>query len=77
MSRTCSKTKRIPREEEQGESCVREIRTHSLVDEVNPIIHNSLRIRGFTLIERVPMRRMFLIDRKESIPPIVQFGRIA
>ena len=31
----------------------------------------------FTLIERVPMRRMFLIDRKESIPPIVQFGRIA
>jgi hypothetical protein len=33
--------------------------------------------KSFTLVERVPMRRMFLIDRKESIPPIVQFGRIA
>jgi len=33
--------------------------------------------KRFTLIERVPMRRMFLIDREESIPPIVQFGRIA
>jgi len=37
----------------------------------------TLRCSLFTLIERVPMRRMFLIDRKESIPPIVQFGRIA
>ncbi len=37
---------------------------------------NTLRM-PFTLIERVPMRRMFLIDIKGSIPPIVQFGRIA
>ncbi len=31
---------------------------------------------AFTLIERVPMRRTFLVDIV-SIPPIVHFGRIA
>lgn len=51
MYRIYSKTKRMPLEEERGESCVREIRMHSLVNEVNPIICNSLRIRWFTLIE--------------------------
>jgi prepilin-type N-terminal cleavage/methylation domain-containing protein/prepilin-type processing-associated H-X9-DG protein len=51
MYRIYSKTKRMPLEEEQGESCVREIRMRSLVNEVNQIICNSLRIRWFTLIE--------------------------
>ena len=51
MHRTYSKTKRIPCEEEQGESRVRENRTHGLVDAVNPTIRSSLRIRVFTLIE--------------------------
>lgn len=51
MYRIYSKTKRMPNEEEQGESRVRENRTHGLVDEVEPISCNSLMIRGFTLIE--------------------------
>jgi prepilin-type N-terminal cleavage/methylation domain-containing protein/prepilin-type processing-associated H-X9-DG protein len=38
-------------EEEQGESRVRENRTHGLVDEAEPISRNSLMLRGFTLIE--------------------------
>ncbi len=33
-------------------------------------------LKVFTLIERVPMRRTFLVDIV-SIPPIVHFGRIA
>ncbi len=46
MFRTYSKTKRMPYGEEQ-----REIRTHGLFDEANPIIRNSLLSRYFTLIE--------------------------
>ncbi len=61
MYRTYSKTKRMLNEEKQGKSrppvrCTRtgvsENRTHGcMVDEVNPIIHNSLSIRDFTLVE--------------------------
>jgi len=40
-------------------------------------VAGGAKVCAFTLIECVPMRRMFLIDREESIPPIVQFGRIA
>ncbi|MFA5307674.1 MAG: prepilin-type N-terminal cleavage/methylation domain-containing protein [Candidatus Babeliales bacterium] len=41
----------MPDNEKQGESRVREIRTHGLVDEVSPKSRNSLRHSGFTLIE--------------------------
>ena len=51
MYRIYSKTKRMLNEEEQGESRVRENRTHGLVDEAEPISRNSLMLRGFTLIE--------------------------
>ena len=51
MYRIYSKTKRMLNEEEQGESRVREKRTHGLVDEAEPISRNSLMLRGFTLIE--------------------------
>ena len=51
MYRIYSKTKRMLNEEEQGESRVRENRTHGLVDEAEPISRNSLILRGFTLIE--------------------------
>ena len=51
MYRIYSKTKRMLNEEEQGESRVRENRTHGLVDEVRPVSRNSLTLRGFTLIE--------------------------
>lgn len=51
MYRIYSKTKRMPTEEKQGESRVRQNRTHGLVDEVKPISRNLLMLRGFTLIE--------------------------
>ena len=51
MYRIYSKTRRMPDNEKQGESRVREIRTHGLVDEVSPKSRNSLRHSGFTLIE--------------------------
>jgi prepilin-type N-terminal cleavage/methylation domain-containing protein/prepilin-type processing-associated H-X9-DG protein len=38
-------------EEKQGERHVGEIRTHGLVDELNPTRSKSLQFRGFTLIE--------------------------
>jgi len=51
MNNYSSKHKRMTCEERQGESRVRENRTHGLVDEVEPISCNSLMLRGFTLIE--------------------------
>jgi prepilin-type N-terminal cleavage/methylation domain-containing protein/prepilin-type processing-associated H-X9-DG protein len=46
-----AKHKRMPRNEWQGESRVRENFMHGLVYEVKPIKRNLLQLRGFTLIE--------------------------
>ena len=51
MFRTYSKTKRMPREEEQRENCVREIRTHGLACWASLKSRNLLRRNNFTLIE--------------------------
>lgn len=51
MFHTLSRLERMPHKERQGESRMSAKFTHGLVDEVKPIIRNSLRIGGFTLIE--------------------------
>ena len=74
MRQHLSEQERMPKDEIHLESRIWEIRTSGLVDEVKP---KTCTARwGFTLIERVPMRRTFLVDIV-SIPPIVHFGRIA
>jgi len=50
MRRAYSKTERMPNEEPQGESRVRENRTHGLVDEGKPTTRRR-RMGGFSLIE--------------------------
>ncbi len=76
MHQHLSEQERMPKDEIHLESRIWEIRTSGLVYEVKPRRRNLLRRKGFTLIERVPMRRTFLVDIV-SIPPIVHFGRIA
>ena len=51
MFHTLSRHKRMPHKERQGESRVREIRMHGLVEEVSLKKRNLLRSMGFTLLE--------------------------
>lgn len=53
MFHTLSRLERMLHKERQGESRVKENFTHGLVDEVNTIKRIRMRIKLFTLIERV------------------------